>query len=129
MSNTRHHKFWTDDEILQAIDLLPKIIEESGGHSISNKSESLQRFAASLGRTAQSVNNRLRKLAHEDDNITINEYGPRRASRPTPQKKETVETPEPTPTPEPQSAKVVNIPLKKLYGLLDYETFMSLINA
>lgn len=121
MSKSRHHKFWTDDEVLQAIDLLPKIIEESGGHSISNKSKSLKRFAKSLGRTEQSVNNRLRKLAHEDDNFTINEYGPRKASRPTPKKEEAV--------PDPQAAKVVNIPLKKLYGLLDYETFMSLIDA
>ena len=127
MSIPRHHKFWREEEILQAIDLLPKVIEESGGHSISNKSETLQGLATKLGRTLQSVNNRMRKLAAEDGSFDINQYGPRNKRKETPEVEETVvETP---PTPEPKAARVVNIPLQKLYGLIDYETFMSLIDA
>ena len=97
----RKPKFWKDEEILQAIDLLPRVVEESGGHSISNKSETLRRFAKSSGRTYQSVNNKFRKLAEET----------------------------PPPAADRTTARVVNIPLKKLYGLLDYETFMSLIDG
>jgi hypothetical protein len=35
----------------------------------------------------------------------------------------------PPPAADRTTARVVNIPLKKLYGLLDYETFMSLIDG
>jgi hypothetical protein len=121
--------YWTDEEILQAIDALPLVVEESGGHSISNKSDALRRLASKLGRTHASVNNRLRKLADEDPTYDINKY---RSRGKIDQPEDTPEVEQTTPTevvPERSTARVVNIPLKKLYGLLDYETFMSLIDG
>lgn len=123
----RKPKFWKDEEILQAIDLLPRVVEESGGHSISNKSETLRRFAKSSGRTYQSVNNKFRKLAEDDPTYSINQYGPRGKSSGSAQTVLIEETP--PLAADRTTARVVNIPLKKLYGLLDYETFMSLIDG
>ena len=120
----KSHKLWSPVEVRQAEEALPRVVRESGGYSISNKSVSLKRLAQDLGRSAQSVNNKLRFLAAEDSNYRINEYGPR-------SKKQTVES---TPVVEevqssPVESKVVTIPLKKVYGKIDYETFMSLLNA
>ena len=120
-------KPWTPEETAELAGLVDTIIRESGGNRISAEAKTLVGFATKCNRTPSAVSHKTRILA-----LAAGKIKTRRQL-----KAEAMElmdaaawhAEEAEPTPEPTVGKVVSIPLKSLYGKIDFETFMSLING
>lgn len=105
---TMKHKHWKKKELelLHAYKAL--ILQECGGERITDKSPSLIELAGKLpGRSIGAVHWKVRDTLQREG-VLKQRYAEEK---------------------QPQAVgEVVSIPLSKLYGKVDYETFMSFIN-
>lgn len=119
-------KTWTPEQTAELRGLIDTIMAESGGDKISAEAPTLVQFAAVYERTPLAVSHKVRMLALREGKIKTRRM----------RKMEEAKAQQQIPIadtaalePEPLTAQVVSIPLKKLYGKIDFETFMSLING
>jgi hypothetical protein len=121
-------KPWTPEQTAELRGLIDTIMAESGGDKISAEAPTLVLFSTVHERTPLAVSHKVRMLALKDGKIKtrrMRKLEEAQAQMPI----ATLVVDEPTPEPEPVTAQVVSIPLRKLYGKIDFETFMSLING
>ena len=132
---------WTEEEVRLVHVYKNRILQESGGNGVSKKSPSLitlQKLCAH--RTPMAVHNKVRTTLMAEGSIVTRKQMADRLSAKTeahplemessrffdykPRKEgEVVSVPTPDSTPV-----MVSVPLSKLYGKVDFHTFMSLIN-
>lgn len=141
---------WTEDELRLVHTYKERILQEGGGNGISKKSPSLIELQSLCkNRTPQAVHNKVRTtLISEGSLITRKQMMARIKSKAlheevTAMRLDVANAPSEerntifdyTPPADDgpieiklPASKVVSVPLNKLYGKVDYETFMSLIN-
>jgi len=131
-------KSWDANEVSLCLSYLGRIKSESRGRGVSFKSPSLLELYTKLpGRTLLAVGAKCRVLMqkhgiiktrkekNKDLQVEIDALKAQR-DRLTPKAEEAIEQPLQWEAPAP-SDHVVSIPLKNLYGKVDFETFISLI--
>lgn len=133
---------WTESEIRLVHVYKSRILQESGGNGVSNKSPSLIELQKlCLDRTPMAVHNKVRTTLMADGSIvTRRQMSDRLSAKTEPDpnhgkgsnsffdykpRKESEEVLVPAPNSKPV---MVSVPLSKLYGKVDFHTFMSLIN-
>jgi hypothetical protein len=125
------HATWTADETRLVHAYKDRILQESGGNGISKKSKSLielQRLCPN--RTNDAVHHKVRiQLEKEGKILTRKQIAARmKAERFSNEVVAERLDMEQAPAPQHPQTGVVTVPLKKLYGQVDFETFMSIIN-
>jgi len=124
-------KTWTSSELAVVHHHLADILEESKG-GVSSTSPTLHRLHAQFpDRTFSAVSNKVRvEMARKG--LVEPKTKQIEALRKQLELMNSDETPPvlvlPEPKPQVNAGSIVSVPLKKLYGKVDYETFMSLIN-
>ena len=131
-------KSWDANEVSLCLSHLDRIKSESRGRGVSFKSPALLELYTKLpGRTLLAVGAKCRVLMqkhgiiktrkekNKDLQVEIDALKAQR-DRLTPKAEEAIEQPQQWEAPAP-SNHVVSIPLKNLYGKVDFETFISLI--
>ena len=131
-------KSWDANEVSLCLSYLDRIKSESRGRGVSFKSPALLELYTKLpGRTLLAVGAKCRVLMQKhgiiktrkeknrDLQVEIDALKAQR-DRLTPKAEEAIEQPLQWEAPAP-SDHVVSIPLKNLYGKVDFETFISLI--
>jgi len=136
------HPTWTEEETRLVHVYKNRILEQSGGGGVSKKAPALIELKDLLPkRTFDSVHNKVRvELLREGKILTRKALTARMkaekmSAEVTADKLDMEAAPAPdrdtffdyTP-PAQNKTKVVAVPLNKLYGKVDFETFMSLIN-
>lgn len=133
---------WTESEIRLVHQYKSRILQESGGNGVSNKSPSLIELQnVCFNRTPMAVHNKVRTTLMADGSIVTRRQMSEKLSaktEPDPNhgkernsffdykpRKESEEVLVPAPDSKPV---MVSVPLSKLYGKVDFHTFMSLIN-
>jgi hypothetical protein len=111
-------KAWSDDDLRIVHSSMRLILKTSGGRGVSLKNRILQAVAKDVDRSVDAVAARVR--------IELTKQGLLPAPKPR-SKSHPKMVMQYTP-PEPTQASVAAVPLRKLYGKVDFETFMSLIN-
>jgi hypothetical protein len=129
--NPMKGKPWTPEETAELAALVDTIIRESGGNQISAEVKTLVDFANKCNRTSTAVSHKTRMLALAAGKIKTRRQMREEAQELMDSSAWHAEEAEPDPAPptNPMTAQVVSIPLKQLYGKIDFETFMSLING
>lgn len=145
------HATWTEDETRLVHAYKDRILEESGGNGISKKSKSLielQRLCPN--RTDDAVHHKVRMQLQKEGKILDRKQmaarmrAERSSNQAIAERLDMEQAPAPdlntffdyTPpagatvieTPAPKQVGVVTVPLKKLYGKVDFDTFMSLVS-
>jgi len=112
---------WTEQEIRLVHAYKDRILEESGGNGVSKKSPSLiQLQLLCENRTPMAVHNKVRiTLMKEGSIITRKQMAKKLTADKNRSEIFDYTSKEPV---------IVSVPLSKLYGKVDFHTFMSLIN-
>lgn len=122
-------KPWTPEQTAELAGLVDTIIRESGGNRISAEAKTLVDFATKHDRTYTAVSHKTRVLALAAGKIKTRRQVQEEAMELMDAAAWHAEEAESTPPAEPVAGLVVSIPLKNLYGKIDFETFMDLING
>lgn len=117
---------WTEREVSLIKSYLPTIVKQGNGKLVE-KTTSFQELCVLLDRRTQAaVAHKTRKVAYEQGLLkTIRQKA--HEERATLFHNDTPKEVAPMPIESPYG-EVVSVPLRKLYGKVDFETFMSLIN-
>ena len=114
----RKWKAWSDEDLRVVHSAMRFILKTSGGRGVSLNNRALRKMARDLDRSVDAVAARVRIELVKEGLLPT----PKRRIKPQPQM-----VMQYTP-PAPKQTTVVAVPLRKLYGKVDFETFMSLIN-
>ena len=148
--NDMNYMTWTEDELRLVHAYKNKILEESGGNGISKKSPSLKELQnLCKNRSDLAVHHKVRTTLISEGALTTRKQMLARLKAKALQEDMVAERLDMEAVPAPDrntffdytpptdggpieiklpASKVVSVPLNKLYGKVDYETFMSLIN-
>ena len=137
--NDMNYTTWTEDELRLVHAYKNKILEESGGNGISKKSPSLKELQSlCVNRSDLAVHHKVRSALVSEGALTTRKQMLARIKAKALQEDVVAERldMEAAPATDRNSIfdytskepVIVSVPLSKLYGKVDFHTFMSLIN-
>jgi|DEB0MinimDraft_4_1074332.scaffolds.fasta_scaffold164629_2 hypothetical protein len=137
--NDMNYTTWTEDELRLVHAYKNKILEESGGNGISKNSPSLKELQSlCVNRSDLAVHHKVRSALVSEGALTTRKQMLARIKAKALQEDVVAERldMEAAPAPDRNSIfdytskepVIVSVPLSKLYGKVDFHTFMSLIN-